>query len=257
VRPRVRGVGLGDLVLTLFLHSQSDRPQPAPPVRRGVPPLGACVPVAAGAYRLGDGDGRVVELDDVLIGRWPVTVAHMRTFVEATGRSVTGALAGRLAAEQLADHPATELTFGDAVDFCAWAAAELGRPVRLPRGDEWEAAARGRDGREWPWGEVFEPERCNSVESGWGWTVPVHAHPDGAADGGAEQLAGNVWEWVGDTPDEDGWRSVRGGSYLDTAWGVRCARALPADPERPTATTGFRIAIDGPRPLDGDHPGPR
>jgi len=57
-------------------------------------------------------------------------------------------------------------------------------------------------------------------------------------------MAGNVWEWVGDPADQDGWRTVRGGSYLDTAWGVRCARALPADPQRPTATTGFRIVIE-------------
>ena len=243
-----------ELVLTLSVHSQSDRSGPAP---RGVPPLDACVLVAAGTYHLGDAGERIVELDDVLIGRWPVTVAHMRSFVEATGRSVTHALGARLDAEQLADHPATEVSFGDAVDFSAWLARTLDRPVRLPTGDEWEAAARGRDGRAWPWGEVFDPERCNSVESGWGWTVPVHAHPEGAAACGAEQLAGNVWEWVGEPSDDDGWRSVRGGSYLDTAWGVRCARALPADPERATPTTGFRIAIDGARSLDGDHAGLR
>jgi formylglycine-generating enzyme required for sulfatase activity len=235
---------LRHLVLAPSLHSQSDRSRLAPTASRGVPPLDACVLVAAGIYHLGDANDRVVELDDVLIGRWPVTVAHMRSFVEATGRSVTPALGGRLAADQLADHPATEASFGDAVDFCAWAARRLDRPVRLPCADEWEAAARGRDGRAWPWGEAFDPERCNSVESAWGWTVPVHAHPQGAAAGGAEQLAGNVWEWIGDSPDEDGWRSVRGGSYLDTAWGVRCARALPADPDRATPTTGFRIAIE-------------
>ena len=248
---------MSDVVLAPPVHSQSDRSQPAPPASRGVPPLDACVPVAGGAYRLGDAEDCIVELGDVLIGRWPVTVAHMRSFVEATGRSVPHALFRRLAAEQLADHPATEITFADAVDFCVWATRELGRPVRLPFGCEWEAAARGGDGRAWPWGEVFDPERCNSVESGWGWTVPVRAHPGGAAAGGAEQLAGNVWEWVGDPCDEDGWRSVRGGSYLDTAWGVRCARALPADPERPTATTGFRIVIDDHRPLDGEHGGAR
>lgn len=257
MRVGVGGVGLRDLVLAPSLHSQSDRSQLAPLALRGVPPLDACVLVAGGAYRLGDAEDRVVELDDVLIGRWPVTVAHMRSFVEATGRSVTRALGGRLAAEQLADHPATEVSFADAVGFCDWAARQLGRPVRLPMGCEWEAAARGRDGRTWPWGDVFDPERCNSVESGWGWTVPVHSHPEGAAAGGAEQLAGNVWEWVGDAPDEDGWRSVRGGSYLDTSWGVRCARALPADPDRPTATTGFRIAIDCGRSLDGGHSGVR
>jgi formylglycine-generating enzyme required for sulfatase activity len=217
----------------------------SPPDRtRGVPPLDACVPVAAGVYRLGDAGEHVVALDSVLIGRWPVTTAQVRSFVQATGRPVSAALRRRLEAEQLADHPATEVGYDDAVAFCAWAAAELERPVRLPLGDEWESAARGVEGRVWPWGDVFDPERCNSVESGWGWTVPVRAHPGGVAPEGAEQLAGNVWEWVGDPPDEDGWRAVRGGCYLDTAWGVRAARVLAADPERATATTGFRIAID-------------
>jgi toxoflavin biosynthesis protein ToxD len=220
---------------------------------RGVPPLEACVPVPAGVYRLGDAGERVVELAGVLIGRWPVATAHFRAFVDATGRAVSGVLGRRLEAGQLADHPVTEVSFAEAVDFCAWATEELGRPVRLPLGDEWEAAARGSEGRTWPWGDTFDPDRCNCVESSWGWTVPVGAHPEGAAPGGAEQLAGNVWEWVGDPADPDGWRSVRGGSYLDTAWGVRCARALPADPDRPTATTGFRIAIVDPSPLDGEH----
>ena len=217
----------------------------SPPDRtRGIPPLDACVPVAEGVYRLGDAGDRVVALHPVLIGRWPVTTAHVREFVEATGRRVSAPMGRRLEAEQLADHPATEVTFDDAVAFCAWVAAELGRPVRLPVGDEWEAAARSTEGRAWPWGDTFDPERCNCVESAWGWTVPVRAHPGGAAACGAEQMAGNVWEWVADRPDEDGWRTVRGGSYLDTAWGVRCARTLSADPDRRTATTGFRIAIE-------------
>ena len=202
------------------------------------------MPLEPGAYRLGDARERVAALRRVLIGRWPVATAHFRTFTDATGRSVSAHLGRRLEAEQLADHPVTEVSFADAIDFCAWAAETLGRPVRLARGDEWEAAARGAEGRVWPWGDTFDPERCNCVESGWGWTVPVGAHPEGAASGGAEQMAGNVWEWVGDPADQDGWRTVRGGSYLDTAWGVRCARALPADPQRPTATTGFRIVIE-------------
>lgn len=210
---------------------------------RGIPPLDACVAVDAGVYRLGDAKERVVTVASVSIGRWPVTTGDFRAFARETSRPVGPLLRRRLEAEQLADHPVTEVSFADALAFCAWAARQLRRPVRLPLGDEWEAAARGRDGRTWPWGEAFDPERCDCVESGWGWTVPVRAHPEGAAAGGAEQLAGNVWEWVGDPP-EDGWRTVRGGSYLDTAWGVRCARELAADPERATATTGFRIAIE-------------
>ena len=216
----------------------------SPDRTRGVPPLDARVPVPAGLYRLGDAGERTVALDRVEIGRWPVTTAHFLRFVEATSRQVGVALHRRLESEQLADHPVTEVSFGDAAAYCAWLSAEIGRAVRLPAGDEWEAAARGLEGRLWPWGDTFDPDACNSVESGWGWTVPVRAHPGGAAAGGAEQLSGNVWEWVSDPPDEDGWRTVRGGSYLDTAWGVRCARALSADPDRPTATTGFRIVVD-------------
>jgi formylglycine-generating enzyme required for sulfatase activity len=72
----------------------------------------------------------------------------------------------------------------------------------------------------------------------------VDAHPGGASPCGAEQMAGNVWEWVGDPADEDGWRRVRGGCHLDHAWGVRASRSLPADPARATHTTGFRIAIE-------------
>jgi formylglycine-generating enzyme required for sulfatase activity len=199
--------------------------------------------VPAATYRLGEpGEEREVALGAVLVGRFPVVNAHFRVFVEHTGRTPGPALAVRLADAQLADHPVTAVTFADAVAFCEWAGA------RLPTGDEWEAAARGDDSRPWPWGPTFDPDRCACAEAGAGWTAPVRAHPAGASPCGAEQLAGNVWEWVADPPDEDGWRTVRGGSYLDHAWGVRASRALPADPARATPTTGFRIARDPDRP---------
>jgi formylglycine-generating enzyme required for sulfatase activity len=162
----------------------------------------------------------------------------MRAFAAATGRSRSP----KHDDPQLADHPATDVTRADAEAFCAWASRELDRHVRLPAADEWEALARGTDARPWPWGEVFDESLCACAESGWGWTVPVTAHPGGAGPFGAEQLAGNVWEWVADTTP-DGWGLVRGGSYLDTGWGLRASRAQAADPARATPTTGFRIAI--------------
>ena len=165
--------------------------------------------------------------------------AHVARFAEATGR----ALNAKLSDERLADHPATDLTLLDAMQFCAWATGELGVRVRLPTSDEWEATARGTDERPYPWGETFDESRCNCAEAGWGWTVPVDAHPAGAGPFGAEQLAGNVWEWVSDS-GHDGWGVVKGGCYLDTGWGLRASRVLPADRERPTPTTGFRIVID-------------
>ena len=202
---------------------------------RVVQALDALVELPAGTYEVGEpGEERVVELRGTRIGRWPVTNAEYGRFLRATGRDVPAAVA----ADALADHPATGLSREQAEAFCAW----LG--VRLPTGDEWEAAARGTDGRPYPWGDTFDPERCNCADSGWGWTVPVTAHPAGAGPFGAEQQAGNVWEWVADR-GADGWGLVRGGSYLDTCWGLRASRAQPADPGRGTNTTGFRIVSDG------------
>jgi formylglycine-generating enzyme required for sulfatase activity len=190
----------------------------------------AFVTVPAGRYRLGEpGEERTVELAALRIGRYPVTAAELARFDARMGRTPP-------------DHPGVMVTRAEAEAFCAWAAELLDAPVRLPTGDEWEAAARGDDGRPWPWGESFDPELCNCAEAAWGWTVPVTAHPAGAGPSGAEQLAGNVWEWVADEGEDD-WGSVRGGCWLDHAWGVRASRSLPADPERATLTTGFRIAI--------------
>jgi formylglycine-generating enzyme required for sulfatase activity len=201
-------------------------------------PLDTWVLVPPGEYRLGDAGRSVRRVGPLRFGRFPVTCAQYARFAVATGHAVPPRLAVRLDAEALAGHPVTEVAYEDAVAYCAWAGA------RLPMGAEWEAAARGADRPIWPWGDTFDPERCNCAEAAWGWTVPVDAHPSGASWCGAEQLAGNVWEWVGDPPDPDGWRTVRGGSYLDTSWGLRAARTLPADPERATATTGFRIVLE-------------
>jgi formylglycine-generating enzyme required for sulfatase activity len=208
------------------------------------PTLDSFATLDAGLYRLGEGpDERVVRLDAVLIGRWPVVNAHVREFVDATGWPADAALTARLREPLLDDHPITDMSFYDAVAFCDWAAGALGRPVRLPTADEWEAAARGADGRPWPWGVAFDAELCACAEACQGTTVPVTAHPAGAGPCGAEQLAGNVWEWVGGA-DVGGWGAVRGGSYLDYGWGVRAARSLPADRRLRTLNTGFRIAVD-------------
>lgn len=210
------------------------------------------VGVPVDVYTLGEpGEERPVPVAAVLLGRFPVTNAQLASFAGDTGWPLDRAMENRLLASGLADHPATGVTYAGAEAFCAWASARTGRQVRLPRGAEWEAAARGRDARAWPWGVSFDPDRCASVEGGAWTTAPVDSHPGGASPCGAEQLAGNVWEWVVDDPAGEGWRAVRGGSYLDHAWGLRASRVLAADPERATHTTGFRVAV-GPDPPD--HP---
>jgi formylglycine-generating enzyme required for sulfatase activity len=209
------------------------------------PALDSFVTLEAGVYRLGEGAReRTIDLGTLLIGRWPVVNAQVREFAEATGWAPEGALTARLRSPMLEDHPATELSFEDAVAFCDWAGTVLHLPVRLPSGDEWEAAARGHDGRAWPWGPTFDEGRCACAEASTGTTVPVTSHPSGASACGAEQLAGNVWEWVDGPTDRGGWGAVRGGSYLDYAWGVRAARSLPADRRHRTPNTGFRIVAD-------------
>jgi formylglycine-generating enzyme required for sulfatase activity len=167
----------------------------------------------------------VVAVAGVFIGRFPVTNAAFAAFRPDHPR---------VNDEQLADHPVVLVTRADALAF----ADRIG--ARLPTSAEWSAAAGEAT---WPWGDTFDPERCNGAEAAYGWTVPVRAHPDGASPCGAEQLAGNVWEWVADTRP-DGWGVVRGGCYLDTQHGLTSARELPADPERATFTTGFRVVFD-------------
>jgi formylglycine-generating enzyme required for sulfatase activity len=185
----------------------------APPVRREPP------------SRVPPEPDECVEAAGVLIGRFPVTNAAFARFRPDHPR---------VGDPQLADHPVVLVTRADAAAFCAW----LGG--RLPTSAEWTAAAGPHT---WPWGETFDPERCNCAEAGWGWTTPVRAHPEGASPCGAEDLAGNVWEWVSDTR-ADGWGVLRGGCHLDTAHGVAGVRELPADPARATPTTGFRIVVE-------------
>jgi formylglycine-generating enzyme required for sulfatase activity len=193
-----------------------------------------------GVFRLGEpGAERAMRVGPVVVARWPVTCAEYAAFVAATGRNVPAPLRTRLEATVLANHPVVHVTHSDATAYGAWAGG------RLPTGDEWEAAARGAESQAWPWGGTFDATRCNAADSGWGTTTPVDAYPEGASWCGAEDLVGNVWEWVADPPDDDGWRRVRGGCHLDTGWGLRPSRALAADPVRATATTGFRIAYPG------------
>jgi formylglycine-generating enzyme required for sulfatase activity len=97
------------------------------------------------------------------IGKYPVTNVQYLHFVRVTGYSAPGHWEKGKMPRPIANHPVAAASWDDAVAFCAWLAQEMGQPLRLPTEAEWEKAARGVDGRIYPWGNDWDPGRCNSI----------------------------------------------------------------------------------------------
>jgi formylglycine-generating enzyme required for sulfatase activity len=194
------------------------------------------VDVPGGDYPIGrepESEHDVVFVDAFELGRTPVTNLQYADFVRDGGaeRPPHWPAPG--------DHPVTFVDWYDAAAFCAWAGG------RLPTEAEWEKAARGTDGRRFPWGDEEDASRA-AIGSGlkWGGTSSVGAHPSGASPYGLEDMAGNVWEWTS-TETGDGERILRGGSYASPGlpW-ARCAMRSWSRPERRQAHVGLRVARD-------------
>jgi formylglycine-generating enzyme required for sulfatase activity len=124
------------------------------------------------------------------------------------------------------NHPVVRVTFHDALAYCSWLTGKLcewaGTPpalkemlasggcVTLPSEAEWEKAARGADGRIYPWGAVFDTEKANTSEGGVGTTSAVGCYPEGASPYSVQDMSGNVWEWT---------RSLWGKDWSKPEWG--------------------------------------
>ncbi len=205
------------------------------------------------------------------IGRFPVTVAQLQEFADASGHRFgdPDSLHG------LSNRPATRVSAYDALAFCAWLTRrwreqgriEAGWEVRLPTEAEWEKAARGNDGRIFPWGDQPDPDRANCAETGISEVCAVGCFPTGASPYGCEGMSGNVWEWTsslwGPDPNEpvfgypydaaDGreeskapatvFRVLRGGPWLVSSKHVRCSYRGRAQPDGWNEFIGFRIAV--------------
>ncbi len=139
----------------------------------------------------------VLDIGDYFIMRCPVTNALYHQFMQSTGhRPPLFWPEGELPAGQ-ANHPVVGVNFGDAAAFCMWARQVTGLPVRLPTEAEWEKAARGVDGRVYPWGDRWQDGRCNSAEARIGATTDVgRFSPGGDSPFRVAEMAGNVQEWV-------------------------------------------------------------
>ena len=95
-----------------------------------------------------------------------------------------------------ANHPIRGITLKQATQYCEWLSKKSDRKFRLPKAVEWERAATGDSARLYPWGDIFEPSRCNTVESNIGTTTPIGVFPDGASPFCVEDMIGNVEEWT-------------------------------------------------------------
>jgi len=210
------------------------------------------VVVAAGPSKQGSTKGdederpeRIVVVQAFAIDRTEVTRAAYAACVVARGcKAVPADAAGP--ADGDARLPVTGVSWADAQAYCKFAGG------RLPTEVEWEKAARGADGREYPWGDAPDCARANwgnfdgegpCAAQNPGHPVPVGSYPTGASPYGALDLGGNVWEWVADKYDEDpGRRVVRGGSCCSYFVGPRAANRNAWAPEHRDADLGFRCA---------------
>lgn len=143
-----------------------------------------------------NGPAQTIELPAFEIDHFEVTNGEFAQFVEAAGYTTYAEANNGRSWQDVAagkeSHPVVYVNWADATAFCEWAGK------RLPTEAEWEKAARGDDGRAYPWGDEFDPERGNFKERGIRGTTAVGSFPDGATVYGVEDMAGNVREWVAD-----------------------------------------------------------
>lgn len=128
------------------------------------------------------------------------------------------------------DHPVVLVSHADARAYARWLSAQTGRSWRLPDEREWEKAARGPDGRIFPWGDAWDASRLNSHDAGPFDTMPVGRFPGGASPFGLLDAAGQVFEWTA-TPAGDGRFIVKGGSWDDSGCGICRPAARHSRPE--------------------------
>ena len=222
------------------------------------------------------------QLPQYFIARYPVTVAQFRAFVDDSGY----AWENNNQQQGLLNHPAVYVSWYDALAYCTWLTEKLqnmpwqlatflrqGWRVILPSEAEWEKAARGTDGRLYPWGNTPDPNRANYNRTGIETTSAVGSFAGGRSQPyGIEDMSGNVWEWTRSKwdrypypttkaararrealpqPDEilqekDEARVLRGGAFWSDPQSVRCASLYRDDARVVYHNVGFRVALAGP-----------
>ena len=212
--------------------------------------------VPEGEFTMGSDDGSADEkpvhqvfLDTYYIDKYEVTNALYKACVDA-GVCEEPSDTENYNNSQYAQHPVVYVNWNKANEYCEW------RGARLPTEAEWEKAARGTDGRTYPWGEEIDSSFAN-YGGNVGDTTPVGSYESGVSSYGAYDMAGNVWEWVSslyqgypysandgreDLLDTSGSRVLRGGAWNSNANGVRSAARDSFDPSVTLNLIGFRCS---------------
>jgi hypothetical protein len=195
------------------------------------------------------------------ICKYPVTYAQFRVFFDAIDGYFNDAGWKGMPSEEfrrgpvqqqwpIADHPRENVSWYEATAFCRWLGHRLSLPISLPTEQEWQRAARGDDGRGYPWGERFDDtSRANTREKDLRHTTPVTMHPKGVSPYGVWDMGGNVWEWCRNLYEKApqiglkaaGPRVLRGGSWLSIRNVTHTTFRYFALPKTQVHDVGFRI----------------
>jgi formylglycine-generating enzyme required for sulfatase activity len=273
------------LYFTLTRRAEAPQAVPAEPARQGFEPQ--IVRIPAGNFLMGttpeqaqqvlketkndkgwqerlswEQPQHAVELSEYSIGKYPVTNREYQIFVKEAGYKPPQGWDDNQYPSEKGDHPVVNVSWDDAQEYCKWLGSKTNKTYRLPTEAEWEKAARGTDGRVYPWGNEFEPKKCNMSESGIGDTSPVgQFSPQGDSPYGCVDMAGNAWEWCADWfkedeyknrkdgaenpagPKDGSYRVLRGGSFGNSRRNVRCASRSWSDPNLISWLGGFRVCV--------------
>jgi formylglycine-generating enzyme required for sulfatase activity len=227
----------------------------------------AWVPLEGGTFEMGSASGgpderpvHRVTLSPFRISLYPVTNADYALYVQEAGKAPPGHWAEGKMPEGKENHPVVNVSWSDAEAFCTWQTRRLNGAgakgaAQLPTEAQWEFAARGVAGREYPWGEEPPDEQRANFGGQVGDTTPVGSYPLGATPEGIQDLAGNVWEWCRDwkgsypgdeqrDPTGPEWgrsRVLRGGAFGFVPGPLRGASRRGAHPGARDDDVGFRV----------------
>lgn len=202
----------------------------------------------------------LVYLDEYFIAKYPITNSQYDVFLKSTDYPTVRSWRGDNLPKGKESHPVTDIAWNDAMAFVSWLSKETDQPFRLPSEAEWEKAARGLDGRIFPWGNEWDPNRVSGENVCTGETTPVGSFsPQSDSPYKIVDMAGNTFEYcnsaykkypyVADDGREDqsaeNRKVIRGGPTMIEGWWdvLRCAVRHSAAADKPGKRCGFRVAM--------------